>query len=124
MMTIEDYINGFGKLDFDFRTGLLDTGFRPPIPHDEYKRLIIHTDRIHNFLLEKTGKDIPIDKRIAISNEEYFELRELIGHAKVFSGMIGEDYPKGYDWWKYYYEGVRYPITDELETFDFKYVEL
>lgn len=123
-MTIEDYINGFGKLDFEFVNGLLDTGVYPPIPHNEYKRFVIHTDRIHKFLLEKTGKDIPIDKRIAISNEEYFELRELIEHARVFSGMIGEDYPKGYDWWKYYYEGVRYPITDELETFDFKYVEL
>lgn len=120
--TIEDLLGS--KIDYDFKIGIWDTGVYPPVLDSNYKRLSIHTDITHDFLLEKTGKDIPLDKNIALTDEEYFKIHDLLNGEKKFIGMLGDDYPKGYDWWKYFHEGVRYPITDELETFDFKYAEI
>lgn len=122
MPTISDF---FGrKIDYDFKIGIWDTGVYPPVLDFNYKRLSIHTDIAHDFLLEKTGKDIPLDKNIALTDEEYFKIHDLLNGEKKFIGMLADDYPKGYDHFKYYHENVFYPITNELETFDFKYEDL
>lgn len=112
------------KLDYDMKSGIWDYGSCPPKFVENYYRLRIFTPRIREFILEKTGKNIPLGKSVMMKENEFKDLRNEIEKERRFSGLFGSDDPKDYDWWKHFYEDVDYPITDELETYDLKYNEL
>lgn len=113
-----------GQLDFEFCIGIWDRGTHPPVLFKDYYRMVVHTERLADYIQEKTGKRIPLNKKIALTEDEYHNLHTLICESKKFIGLIGDDEPKNYDWWKYFYENELFPLTDEYENYDLTYNEL
>lgn len=93
---------------------------------EDYNRLIVHTERFSDWLKEKTGKEIPVGKKVKLTPEERRSLQDLIKtcHIEWVIGIIGAAEPKNYDWYENFYHGVSYPLTDELEDYDLIYNEL
>ena len=78
-----------GKLDYDICDGLYcwEDGKYKAI--DDFCRLKIFTERIQEFLEEKTGKKVPLLSEIELTKEELNEVRKCINEEKRFVGVYG-----------------------------------
>ena len=78
-----------GQLDYDICNGLYcwENGKYKAI--DDFCRLKIFTERIQEFLEEKTGKKVPLLSEIELTKEELNEVRKCINEEKRFIGVYG-----------------------------------
>ena len=113
-----------GQLDFEFFIGIWDRGVYPPNLLTDYYRVKVFTKRLADYIKEKTGKKIPLRKIIALTEDEYHALHDMISESKKFTGLIGDAEPKNFDWERYYWKDERFPITDEYNDYDLTYNEL
>lgn len=90
---------------------------------EDYNRIKVFTQRLSDWIKEKTGKEIPVGMNVKLTVEERHELHELIKTGN-FLGISGCAEPKDYNWYENFYHGVSYPLTDELEDYDLIYNEL
>lgn len=77
------------RLDYDIIDGLDERKNGRFKFTDDFHRLRIFTERIQEFLEEKTGKKVPLMSLIELTKEESDSIRSLISEEHRFIGLLG-----------------------------------
>lgn len=85
------------RLDYDIIDGLDERKNGMYRFTDDFHRLKIFTERMQEFLEEKTGKKVPLMSLIELTREESDSIRSLISEAKKFAGLYGAYRVKAFD---------------------------
>jgi NTP pyrophosphatase (non-canonical NTP hydrolase) len=78
-----------GKIDYDIYDGLYEWKDERHKFTPDFYRLKIFTERMQEFLEEKTGKKVPLLSTIKLTKEELNEVRRLIKEEARFIGLYG-----------------------------------
>ena len=78
-----------GKLDYDIYDGLYEWKDERYKFTPDFCRLKIFTERMQEFLEEKTGKKVPLLSTIKLTKEELNEVRRFINEEARFIGLYG-----------------------------------
>ena len=112
------------ELDYDIKSGLEEWKDNTYKITDDFYNLKIYTNRIRNFLLEKTGKDIPIGSIIKLTKEEIELIKNLIWNEKKFYGLYGSYRVKAFDIDCFYIDGKDGLVTEDELKYDYTFNEL
>ena len=113
-----------GKLDYDITCGLeewKDDGYK--ITEDFY-RLKVYTERLRDFLEEKTGRRIPACSLIGLTAEELGVIRDLIWEERCFLGLYGPYRARAFDIECFHVKGKDGLATEDELRCDYKFSEL
>jgi hypothetical protein len=113
-----------GKLDYDITDGLDERKNGRYKFTADFHRLKLFTERIQEYLEEKTGKKVPLLSVIELTKEESDEVRMLISEAAKFSGLYGAYRVKAFDTLKVGKIEKDCLITEEELHYDYKWSEL
>ena len=78
-----------GRLDYDIIDGLDEWENGRFKFTDDFHRLRIFTERIQEFLEEKTGKKVPLMSLVELTKEESDSIRSIISEERRFIGLWG-----------------------------------
>jgi hypothetical protein len=78
-----------GKLDYDIYDGLYEWKDESRKFTPNFYRLKIFTERMREFLEEKTGKKVPLLSTIKLTKEELNEVRRFIKEEARLIGLYG-----------------------------------
>ena len=76
------------------------------------------------FLLEKTGKNIPAGSVVKLTYDEVMELHTLINDARTFVGLYGPYRAKAFDVVCFYNKGKDGLATEDELKYDYIFNEL
>lgn len=113
-----------GKLDYDITDGMDERKNGRHKFTADFHRLKIFTERIQEYLEEKTGKKVPLLSVIELTKEESDEVRALIREAVKFSGLYGAYRVKAFDVLKVGEIEKDCLVTEEELHYDHKWSEL
>ena len=91
---------------------------------DDFYRLKVYTERMAQFLLDKTGKNIPAGSVVKLTRDEVMELHTLISNAKTFIGLYGSYRVKAFDALCFYNKGKDGLATEDELKYDYIFNEL
>ena len=113
-----------GKLDYDITDGMDERKSGRYKFTADFHRLKIFTERIQEYLEEKTGKKVPVFSVIELTKEESDEVKKLISEAKKFTGLHGAYRAKAFDTLAVSDFEKDCLVTEEELRYDYKWSEL
>ena len=111
-------------LDYDITDGLDERKNGRYKFTADFHRLKLFTERIQEYLEEKTGKKVPLLSVIELTKEESDEVRMLISEAAKFTGLYGAYRVKAFDVLKVGEIEKDCLVTEEELRYDYKWSEL
>lgn len=111
-------------LDYDITDGLDERKNGRYKFTADFHRLKLFTEKIQEYLEEKTGKKVPLLSIIELTKEESDEVRMLINEAAKFSGLYGAYRVKAFDALKVGEVEKDCLVTEEELHYDYKWSEL
>ena len=91
---------------------------------DSFYRLKVFTERMAQFLLDKTGKDIPVGSVVKLTYDEVMELHRLINDARAFIGSYGPYRVEAFDTLCFYNKGKDGLATEDELKYDYIFNKL
>ena len=91
---------------------------------DDFYRIKVYTERMAQFLQEKTGKGVPAGSVIKLTRDELLRLRTMITESKKFTGSFGSYRVDAFDINCYYEEGKDGLATEDELKYDYIFNEL
>ena len=111
-------------LDYELISGLEEWKDNQYKITDDFYRLKVFTERMAQFLLDKTGKDIPVGSVVKLTYDEVKELDRLINNAKGFIGLYGPYRVEAFDVLCFYNKGKDGLATEDEPKYDYIFNEL
>ena len=112
------------RLDYELIRGLEEWKDNRYKITDDFYRLKVFTERMARFLLDKTGKDIPVGSVVKLSYDEVMELHRLINDARAFIGSYGPYRVEAFDVLCFYNKGKDGLATEDELKYDYVFNEL